>query len=444
MNLNRLYFLLIVLLQALIFVFGGLSASMYGGDKDILGRGIIISGIPASGFSLSEVKESLEKELSLPSRIVFVWKEREFAISIDAGNISFNFDQAINEAFRTKNVFHEIAWFPPTINIAVPFTVADNFLREEIIRIKAAFDHPPEDARLFIRDGIPYLEDEAVGLCLDISRTKQEAIKRLNKGQTIHIPIRADIVEPEITGTSLPDINNLLSKYKTPLNWVHANAINNIRIALDSLNGVIIEPGETLSFNDMVGPITAARGYKNAQIIENHAETITGLSGGLNQLATTMYQASLHAGLEIMERHPHTGSVFYVPLGLGSIVNYRSRDLIIKNIVSHPILLCGCINDTSLEISFYGAPGPESAYAVKIVNEIVETIEPIRFEQEAPGLQTGQTEVVQKPQKGYRVKVYKILFEFEDNDNSEIKRELISEDFYPPVNEIVRIGTKPK
>ncbi|NLZ28576.1 MAG: hypothetical protein GX887_06380, partial [Firmicutes bacterium] len=372
------------------------------------------------------------------SRIVFAWMEEEYAISVGADNISHDIDLSLERALRAKNIFHQIAWFPPRIDLAVPLVMADNFLREEIMKIKTRFDRPPENPRIFISEGIPSLEDGVQGRCLDVNATEQEAVKRLYRGQTSNIPIKAEIIDTTIKSKNLPDISNLLSEYKTSLDEIHANAVNNISIALDSMNGAIIKPGETFSFNQIVGPVTSDRGYRETQIMENYAETIVGIGGGLNQLATTVYQSSLLAGLEIIERHPHGGQVSYISLGLGATVNYSSRDLVIKNTYKHPILLVVSVENDALSAKYYGAPGPESAYTVKIVGHIVETITPIKFEQEAPGLPAGQTEIVQEARDGHRVEVFRVLYE----GNKEVGRELISEDLYQPVNEIVRIGTK--
>lgn len=438
MNRKRLFFLLMVFFQALVLVLGGVCFSFFGYNKDTFGREITISGISVAGLSESSARENLKKELSLPSRIVFVWKEEEYAIPVDAGNISHDIDLSIDRALQAKNIFHEIAWFPPMIDFAVPLAITKDFLREEITKIKGEFDRPPENARLFIKEGVPYLEEGVPGRCLDIVATEQEAVKRLQRGQTSNIPVRAEILEPDIKSKNLPDTNNILSEYKTSLDGVHANAVNNIGIALGFLDGTIIGPGETFSFNLAVGPVTSDRGYRETEVLENHAETIVGIDGGLNQLATTTYQAALLAGLEIIERHPHGGEVPYVRLGLGATVNYRSRDLAIKNTYKHPILLVGSVNNGVLRVKYYGAPGPDSAYTVKIEANIAETIPPIKFEQEAPGLPRGQTEIVQEARDGYRVEVFRVVYD----GNKEIRRELIYEDLYQPVNEIIRIGTR--
>ncbi|NLZ28764.1 MAG: hypothetical protein GX887_07355, partial [Firmicutes bacterium] len=135
MNRKRL-FILMLFLQALVLVLGGVCFSFYGDNRDILGREMMISGISVSGLSESSARENLEKGLSLPSRIVFAWMEEEYAISVGAENISHDIDLSLERALRAKNIFHQIAWFPPRIDLAVPLVIADNFLREEIMKIK--------------------------------------------------------------------------------------------------------------------------------------------------------------------------------------------------------------------------------------------------------------------------------------------------------------------
>lgn len=125
----------------------------------------------------------------------------------------------------------------------------------------------------------------------------------------------------------------------------------NIRQALKSLDGVIIEPGETLSFNNAVGPRTQDRGYQNARAFME-GELITSLGGGICQLSSTVYNAALLAGFRIDERHSHSRIVASVPPGRDATVWYGTADLQVTNTFPYPARISCRISGDTLSVSF--------------------------------------------------------------------------------------------
>lgn len=112
----------------------------------------------------------------------------------------------------------------------------------------------------------------------------------------------------------------------------------NLRLAAEAINGYVIEPGATFSFNEVVGDTTAERGYKEAPVLYS-----SGLGssdgGGICQVSTALYIAAVKADLEIVERHPHSVPSDYAPIGLDATIVYGSRDLRIKNNTDFPITM---------------------------------------------------------------------------------------------------------
>lgn len=110
----------------------------------------------------------------------------------------------------------------------------------------------------------------------------------------------------------------------------------NLRLAAEAINGYVIEPGATFSFNEVVGDTTAERGYKEAPVLYS-----SGLGssdgGGICQVSTALYIAAVKADLEIVERHPHSVPSDYAPIGLDATIVYGSRDLRIKNNTDFPV-----------------------------------------------------------------------------------------------------------
>lgn len=99
----------------------------------------------------------------------------------------------------------------------------------------------------------------------------------------------------------------------------------NLRLAAEAINGYVIEPGATFSFNEVVGDTTAERGYKEAPVLYS-----SGLGssdgGGICQVSTALYIAAVKADLEIVERHPHSVPSDYAPIGLDATIVYGRSD----------------------------------------------------------------------------------------------------------------------
>jgi len=138
-----------------------------------------------------------------------------------------------------------------------------------------------------------------------------------------------------------------------------ASRIHNIQLASSKLNGLLIPPGETFSFNQALGEVSQATGYKEAYIIKE-GRTILGDGGGVCQVSTTFFRAALNAGLPILERQAHAYRVAYYEQGfspgLDATVWEPTANLKIKNDTPAHILV-QAIADTKnkvLTFDFYG------------------------------------------------------------------------------------------
>lgn len=122
-----------------------------------------------------------------------------------------------------------------------------------------------------------------------------------------------------------------ISTYSTAIKDNAAGRLTNIRITCGIINGTVINPGETFSFNNIVGKPTAEKGYQEAKIIIDH-KTETGIGGGNCQVSSTLYNAVLNIPtLTIVERHEHGKDVTYVPEGKDAAVSYGSLDFKFRN-----------------------------------------------------------------------------------------------------------------
>ena len=121
------------------------------------------------------------------------------------------------------------------------------------------------------------------------------------------------------------------------------------------IDGALIAPGKTFSFNGTTGERTAEKGFEEAPVIIN-GELQTGLGGGICQVSTTVFNAVYEAGLQIDERTNHALYISHYPLGRDATVNYPDLDLKFTNDTDHWLLLRTFVGSGSLTVNLYGTP----------------------------------------------------------------------------------------
>lgn len=196
------------------------------------------------------------------------------------------------------------------------------------------------------------------GLTFDAAEL-QEQISRAVPGETITLPLR--YVAPEILGEDayFPDV---LGAYETR----HTNDQNrntNLQIQCDALNGLILQPGETFSINDLLGERTEEKGYKPAPAYSGN-RLVNSPGGGVCQGTTTLYNCVLLADLEVVFRACHGVKVGYVPLGLDAAVNYLTTDFQFRNNFHCPIQIRAWMEDEYVKMQILGID--EKDYYIKM------------------------------------------------------------------------------
>ena len=129
--------------------------------------------------------------------------------------------------------------------------------------------------------------------------------------------------------------------------------------------GFQVNPGDTIDFNEIVGPRTEARGFQKAPEYAGN-ETTTGVGGGVCQASTTLYDAVLMANMTILERHSHNMTVAYVEPSQDAAVEYGSKNLVFRNDTDHAIYIYTSVDRENATVTIYGTR-PEYHYELQSV-----------------------------------------------------------------------------
>lgn len=148
-------------------------------------------------------------------------------------------------------------------------------------------------------------------------------------------------------------LKKMVSQYYTTFNPQNLNRTKNIRIAMKSINGLIIQPGEVISFNELVGPRTKEAGFFEAPSLEN-GKKVTSVGGGICQIASTWSAATIKMKIKIIERHRHSLPVSYISSKEEAAVVYGIKDFKLKN-TSKNVLFVKCFikNDNRLYVEYW-------------------------------------------------------------------------------------------
>ena len=173
---------------------------------------------------------------------------------------------------------------------------------------------------------------------LDFKISIEEANNILGDQSADEYTIPLKVLYPNVTtnmigSEAFPD---LLSSFSTKYSVGATARTTNLRLAASKINGTVLMPGETFSYNKVVGARTIAAGYKEAPIYVS-GEVVDGLGGGICQITSTLYNAVVYANLEIVERTNHQFVPSYVTASRDATVVYGSLDFKFKNNRNYPI-----------------------------------------------------------------------------------------------------------
>jgi len=173
-----------------------------------------------------------------------------------------------------------------------------------------------------------WVTDAKNGIEMDMALASFEILTALKNKTHTDVIIKTKTV-PYKTEKQVLDKIGLRAEFSTRFDAGNKSRSGNIRRSAECFNGLVVLPGEIISFNKTVGPRTAERGYEEAKIIID-GEFVPGIGGGVCQTSTTLFNAALLSGLTIIESHNHSLPISYVPAGRDAMVS-SAVDLVMQN-----------------------------------------------------------------------------------------------------------------
>jgi Uncharacterized vancomycin resistance protein len=296
----------------------------------------------------------------------------------------------------------------------------------------------PQNAKVeVVNNNLTYTE-AVPGRDIDTNELSK-IVDNLNNKKTASSTLPVKYTPAEISADTIKSkvFKETLASYQTQFytgDPGNDNRAHNIQLAVQKINGKILGPGETFSFNKTVGPRTEEEGYKVAHVFSD-GQVIEDYGGGVCQVSTTLFNAAVYSDMGIVERTNHMFVVGYIDLGQDAAVAYDYVDMKFKNTSSYPIKIVGRVtSDNMIVFSIIGTqenPGRK----IEFENETIKKIEYTTKYTEDASLAKGSSYVKTNGADGYVVDTYKIVKE----NGSVVSRKKIYTSTYNPLSmEIVR------
>lgn len=150
-------------------------------------------------------------------------------------------------------------------------------------------------------------------------------------------------------------IRKQIASFTTEMGTSSANRIHNVHLMADYIDGTIVKPGERFSFNTVVGPRTAERGFLVGQAIYGTV-AVASIGGGVCQTATTLFNDAFELGLPVIARWNHSTYISHYPVGRDATVSWGGPDLVFENDMVNSLLIKAAYTDKTLTFTVYGTP----------------------------------------------------------------------------------------
>lgn len=321
------------------------------------------------------------------------------------------------------------------IDVPLPILLDSEAATARLLDIKADLDAPALDA--FVDLNEKKLKPERVGHRLDVYGTLARIDAALRDGKA-EVEAAVEKVSPKLLSSALGNVkfDQVLGYFETRYSQGSKtkDRTYNLRLAASKLDGAVVMPGEVFDFNEVVGPRDEAHGYRVAPVIAQ-GELVDGLGGGTCQISGTLHGAAFFAGLEIVERYPHSRPSYYIKLGLDATVVYPTINFRFKNPFDFPIVLHETVSGGVVRAEILG---PSRKHTVTYFRRIDEVIPFEEMERESPKLPEGTRVLAQRGIPGFKTTSSRVV-----RDGAYALRYKWS-DTYPPTTQIINVGTGPR
>lgn len=374
-------------------------------------------------------------KLRLPDGRVIELNRADFGLEIDRKRLADFVTEALTPGSPLARAHAASDRAGDRVDVPLPLVVDGELALAKLVDLKAGVDSPAQDAVIDL--DARTVKPERVGYRLDAYGTLARLESAFRRGET-SIDAEGELVVPKRTAQQLEHVrfDAVLGHFETRYNTArkYADRTYNLRLAASRLDGLVLMPGETFDFNAVVGPRDEAHGYKVATVIAQ-GELVDGIGGGTCQVSGTLHAAAFFAGLEIVERYPHSRPSSYIKLGLDATVSYPNITYRFRNPFDFPVVLHEKVAGGVVRAEILG---PERKLTVSYFRRIDQILPFEEVERESEKLPHGERVVIQRGVPGFVATASRLVRDGAYGERTKWREK------YPPTTQIVAIGAGPE
>jgi len=409
--------------------------------KEVIYPGLKIENLDVGGKTQEEVLSFLNEKYDKPlenGSINVKLKNKNHELTFKEVNARYNSKKIVQRAFnygKDLNYYdqYKLIKNPKSTNFNLFLSYDKEAIQEFLNNLDKSLGKEIVDASIKKNGDNFIITKEKVLEEFDKNLVYEDIISQVDKGiVNINIEAPIKVTEPHITEKQLRTIDSVISSFSTK--FVKNERSINIAIAAKAASGILLMPGDVYSFNELIGDTTPEKGYKEAPIIKND-KIEPGYGGGICQVSTTLHNAVMRAGITPIQRMHHSQPVAYVVKGTDATVFYNYIDYKFKNTLNYPIYIEGYTLNNEVVFKVYSNSSLKSNRYEIVSKDYKKIPKEIRYIKDMK-LDEGEKIVDNNGCDGYKVKVFRITYA----NGIKVNENLIYDDFYKPVDKIVKIN----
>lgn len=398
--------------------------------------GVKIDGVDVGGLTIGEAKQKVQNAIAEKLQepyILITYGSKHWEYDYSRFNITTDLDSTLEKAWnigRKGTDAERLAEIEKVkiegINFPITIKANPDFIKDELVKIKEEVDRKPVSATVSVKFDSTHKPNftytkEAVGYSLDVDAAYNEILAAFSSNQQLEYELKPQQIQPAVKLSDIQKDYVRVSSFSTYVSPSDKKRKQNILVSLAEFDGIVIMPGESLSFNQTTGERTKEKGYEVSIFINSDQVYDESVGGGVCQSSTTIFNAALLAGatmrgnggtMEIIRRYPHSWPSTYVPKGQDASVNWPHADLVMRNARNTPFFIHTYFNNNRIYCEFWGEALPNNV-KYTIVSEIVEeqpAPEVVRVEDKTGKYVTrpGTEKKVSDSRPGYIINTYRI------------------------------------
>lgn len=406
------------------------------GNSGLIAKGVYIDKVYVGEMDKIAAAKAVEGKYSI-DKLELAHGDKTYEITPQELGFKIDTEKAVGKAYiyGRESVMEYVASLTgKSLHIKLNSEYSPELVASVVENISKDIDYSPKDATIRISGGKTSLTRESDGLEVEKEKLAGmiESVLRYESAEkSMQIP--TNVLSAKIKYDQIKGISTVLAAHSTKYNASNAERSENLRVASSSVSGNLVMPGDVFSLNAATGKRSIQNGYKMAPIIVK-GQIEDGLGGGVCQVSTTLYNAVIRTGLDIVERRNHSIPSSYADMGLDATVSYGSIDFKFKNTLNNPVYINIAPSGGTITAQIYGYP--EDKRTVKIETQLLEKIERGVETKYDSKLAEGKQRIEDSGRDGFKVKAYRT---FMDGSG---KKQQLSSDYYPPAKKVIVIGTK--